>query len=174
MIKTNDIHMRDPFIVPVMEDKIYYLFGTTDKNCLKGPGVGFNCFKSRNLSDWEGPFKTFSPPENFWGKENLWAPEVHYFNSLYYMFASFKAETIRRATHILVSDNIIGPYIPLTESPQTPAEWECLDGTLFIDCVITLPDRLCDVLSRLPLMKITEISELTPRNWLAARKKQAA
>ncbi len=134
MIKTNDIHIRDPFVVPVMEDKTYYLFGTTDENCLKGPGVGFNCFKSKNLSDWEGPFQTFFPPESFWGKENFWAPEIYCFNSRYYMFASFKAETIRRATHILVSDSIIGPYLPLTESPQTPPEWECLDGTLFIDC----------------------------------------
>lgn len=39
---------------------------------------------------------------------------------------------------------------------------------------INTQEYLCDVLSRLPLMKITEISELTPRNWLAARKKQAA
>ena len=33
---------------------------------------------------------------------------------------------------------------------------------------------LRDVLARLPAMKITEVAELTPANWLAARKAQAA
>ncbi len=39
---------------------------------------------------------------------------------------------------------------------------------------INTQEYLCDVLSRLPSMKITEVSELTPKNWIAARKKQAA
>lgn len=39
---------------------------------------------------------------------------------------------------------------------------------------INTQEYLCDVLSRLPSMKITEVFELTPENWLAARKKLAA
>jgi transposase len=35
-------------------------------------------------------------------------------------------------------------------------------------------EYLHDVLSRLPSMKITEVDQLTPANWLAARKKKAA
>jgi hypothetical protein len=39
---------------------------------------------------------------------------------------------------------------------------------------INTQEYLRDVLTRLPSMKITEVSELTPKNWLAARKKLAA
>ncbi|TFH17758.1 MAG: hypothetical protein E4H02_02030 [Lentisphaerales bacterium] len=28
---------------------------------------------------------------------------------------------------------IAGPYSPLTESPVTPDDWQCLDGTLHVD-----------------------------------------
>jgi len=39
---------------------------------------------------------------------------------------------------------------------------------------INTQEYLRDVLARLPAMKITEISELMPKNWIAARKKLAA
>jgi len=55
------------------------------------------------------------------------------FNDRYYMFASFKAPQRYRGTQILVSDHPSGPYEPLTDGPVTPDEWECLDGTLYID-----------------------------------------
>jgi len=109
------------------------MFGTTDQNCWKGPGVGFDSYKSKDLIGWEGPIPAFRPAKSFWGKENFWAPEVHYFNDRYYMFATFIAERRYRATQILVSDRVAGPYLPLTEDPITPPNWQCLDGTLFVE-----------------------------------------
>jgi arabinan endo-1,5-alpha-L-arabinosidase len=132
-MKTSDIQIRDPFIVSHLEDNNYYMFGTTDKNCWRGPGQGFDCYKSENLVDWDGPMAAFRPPASFWGKENFWAPEVHFLNGKYYMFATFIAERRYRATHILVSDKISGPYGPLTKDPITPPDWQCLDGTLHVD-----------------------------------------
>jgi len=132
-MKTEEIHIRDPFVLPDEAEGLYYLFGTTDRNCWTGPGEGFNCFKSRDLEEWSGPIPAFRAPEGFWGTMNFWAPEVHRFNGRFYMFASFKAAERCRATHILVSDAAAGPYIPLVNDPITPPDWECLDGTLHLD-----------------------------------------
>lgn len=132
-MKTNEIQIRDPYILTDEKGGLYYLFGTTDRNCWSGPGVGFNCFKSRDLKEWTGPIPAFRAPEGFWGTTNFWAPEVHRFNGRFYMLATFKAAGRYRATQILVSDAAEGHYVPLTEGPVTPPDWECLDGTLHVD-----------------------------------------
>ncbi|MEM7132251.1 MAG: glycoside hydrolase family 43 protein [Chloroflexota bacterium] len=132
MLKTEQIQIRDPFVVPHAVDQRYYLFGTTDKNAWSGPATGFDCYHSTDLQTWEGPLPAFRPPAGFWSTENFWAPEVHHYQGRYYMFASFKAPNRYRATQILVSDKIAGPYAPLSDGPITPAEWQCLDGTLYI------------------------------------------
>ncbi|WP_420869776.1 family 43 glycosylhydrolase [Cohnella ginsengisoli] len=67
------------------------------------------------------------------GTENFWAPEVHRWRGMYYMFASFKAPGRRRATQILAADGPLGPFRPLSDRPATPPDWECLDGTLYVD-----------------------------------------
>ncbi len=129
----SDIQIRDPFILPVKKTGLYYLFGSTGKDIWKSGGTGFDCYTSPDLEDWTGPVSAFRPPAGFWADKNFWAPEVHYFNDKYCMFASFKADGKCRGTQILSSDNPEGPYIPLTEKPVTPKDWECLDGTLFVD-----------------------------------------
>lgn len=132
-MKKEEIQIRDPFIFTHKEQGLYYLFGTTDHNCWKGPGIGFDCYRSSDLSEWDGPFPAFRPSANFWGKSNFWAPEVHFFNDRFYMFATFAAERKFRGTQILVAEVITGPYHPLTPGPITPNNWQCLDGTLHID-----------------------------------------
>jgi len=132
-MKTSEIQIRDPFILPLAESRWYYLFGTTDKNCWSGPPEGFDCYRSHDLEEWEGPFPAFRPPEGFWGELNFWAPEVHPYRGRFYMFASFKAEGRYRGTQILVADDPAGPYVALTDRPVTPENWECLDGTLYVD-----------------------------------------
>jgi hypothetical protein len=51
------------------------------------------------------------------------------------MFASFyrKDGTRMRATQILVSDKPEGPFKVWSDEPVTPADWMCLDGTLYIE-----------------------------------------
>jgi Beta-xylosidase len=95
--------------------------------------TGFDYYTTSDLENFEGPFQAFRPAENFWADKNYWAPEVHFYNDKYYMLASFIAYGKNRATQILSSEKISGPYTPLTDSPVTPKDWMCLDGTLFID-----------------------------------------
>ncbi|MCX7654970.1 MAG: glycoside hydrolase family 43 protein [Treponemataceae bacterium] len=131
--KRETIQIRDPFVLPIVAEKKYYLFGTTDPDCWRGPGIGFDCYWSFDLEQWGGPIAAFRPEPSFWGTENFWAPEVHEYQGFFYMFASFKAPGHCRATHILVSERPEGPYRVHSPYPVTPPQWECLDGTLYVD-----------------------------------------
>ena len=132
-MKLDEIQMRDPFVLSDKESTSYYLYGTTDKDPWKAPGVSFEVYSSTDLLEWEGPFTVFTPPEGFWGTHNFWAPEVHTYQDKYYLFATFTAPGHCRGTHILVSESPMGPFLPVSDEPATPLEWECLDGTFFLD-----------------------------------------
>jgi arabinan endo-1,5-alpha-L-arabinosidase len=133
-VKTNaEIQMRDPFVMPVPEEGKYYLFGTTDPDCWRSPGIGFDVYIGRDLINWDGPFPAFRPEPGFWATTNFWAPEVHRYRGKWYMFASFKSPSRRRGTQILIADSPQGPYRPHSPVPVTPENWECLDGTFFLD-----------------------------------------
>lgn len=132
-MQKNEIHMRDPFVLPDRKAGTYYLFGTTDEDPWRAPGIGFECYTSRDLERWDGPIPAFRPEPGFWATHNFWAPEVHEFRGRWYMFASFKAEGVRRGTQILAADHPAGPYRVHSPRPITPPDWECLDGTLYLD-----------------------------------------
>lgn len=129
----SDICIRDPFILLDKDSEVYYLYGTTDKNVWSGNATGFDAYSSKDLNNWDGPFSVFRPTADFWATKQYWAPEVYKYNNNYYMFASFKSEDKCRGTQILLSETPLGPFLPLTEEPVTPKNWECLDGTLYID-----------------------------------------
>jgi arabinan endo-1,5-alpha-L-arabinosidase len=133
MLQNNDIHIRDPFVLPLTAEKQYYLYGTTGPQSWTNFASGFDYYTSSDLQIWEGPFPAFRPPTNFWADRNFWAPEVHAYRGRYYLFASFKAEGVCRGTQILAADSPQGPFLPVSEGPVTPHDWECLDGTLFVD-----------------------------------------
>lgn len=127
------IQMRDPFVLKQESEGCYYLYGSTDPDIWKGKAIGFDVYTSRDLADWEGPFPAFRPDPDFWSDTNYWAPEVHAYQGKYYMFATFKAEGVCRGTQILVADRPLGPFRPHSDGPVTPRDWECLDGTLYVD-----------------------------------------
>ena len=131
MLLRDQIQMRDPFVF--VEDGKYYLYGTTDANCWRGQPAGFDAYVSNDLVHFEHGGRIFAPSDSFWGTENYWAPEMHKYKGEYYLFASFKAPGRHRATSILKADNPLGPFLPWGEDAATPTEWECLDGTLYVD-----------------------------------------
>lgn len=133
MLKTSDIHIRDPFVLPFAAENQYYLYGTTGAEAWTPSASGIDYYTSPDLQNWEGPFPAFRPLLGFWADRNFWAPEVHFYRGRYYMFATFKAEGVCRGTQILAADSPAGPFLPISETPVTPRDWECLDGTLFVD-----------------------------------------
>ncbi|MFC5406101.1 glycoside hydrolase family 43 protein [Cohnella soli] len=132
-MRLGEIHLRDPFVLSDESTGVYYLYGTIGQTAWGGQAIGFDAYTSRNLVDWEGPIPVFRPPSGFWADHHYWAPEVHLYQGSYYMFASFKADHRCRATQILISNSPLGPFVPHGEGPVTPPDWECLDGTLYVD-----------------------------------------
>jgi arabinan endo-1,5-alpha-L-arabinosidase len=131
-MKLSEINFRDPFVLPVPSEGRYYLYGTLGAYTWNESAVGFDCYTSSDLEDWEGPFPVFRPPSDFWAERDFWAPEVHAHQGKYFMFASFKADGVPRGTQILRSNSPLGPFLPMSDRPVTPLDWECLDGTLFV------------------------------------------
>lgn len=125
-MKLSEIYIRDPFILPY--EGAYYLYGKTQEDALE-----FLVYKSRDLIEWSQPKVVFTPPVGFWATKDFWAPEVHVYKGKFYMFASFYSEECLRGTQILVSDSPDGSFCTITECAQTPKEWNCLDGTLYVD-----------------------------------------
>lgn len=127
-MKTNEIHVRDPFVLP-WEGK-YYLYGTRGPTCW-GLADGFDVYVGKDLENWEGPIEIFHNDGSFWADREYWAPEVHVIDGAFYMFASFHSPDRRRGTQILRAEKPTGPFVPISDGPVTPADWECLDGTFF-------------------------------------------
>lgn len=128
-MKREEINVRDPFVLTL--NNRYYLYGTRGATCW-GAADGFDVYTSRDLENWDGPFECFHNDGSFWATMNYWAPEVHVYRDRLYMLASFKREDVCRGTAILCADNPLGPFVPLSDGPVTPRDWECLDGTLYV------------------------------------------
>lgn len=127
----NDINIRDPFIL--CEDGRYYMYGTRAENFGQKTG-GFDVYVSTDLVNWSEPIECFNSEEHNLNYAVNWAPEVHKYNGAYYMFATFTRKSCElRGTFILKADNPLGPFEPHSQDAVTPEEWECLDGTLYID-----------------------------------------
>ena len=135
MWKKEEIRIRDPFIYTDKENGCYYMYGTTGIL----PGTlrslpNFSCYKTYDFENFEGPFTLFETDgTDFWADRDFWAAEMHVYNGKYYLFGSCKAENKCRGTQIFVSDAPNGQFKPLTEEPVTPRDWECLDGTLYVE-----------------------------------------
>lgn len=129
MLTNEDINIRDPFVL--VHDDTYYLYGTRGNTCW-GEATGFDCYIGKDLKQWEGPYEVFHNDGNFWADRNYWAPECHYYNGNFYIFASFKSEDRCRGTQILKCKEPAGKYQPITDFPITPKDWECLDGTFYV------------------------------------------
>ncbi len=129
-MKKEQINIRDPFVV--YENDTYYLFGTRAKDFGKKTG-GFDLYTSADLENWSEPIPCFDSEKYALNSDANWAPEVHKYKGKYYMFATFRQQNGLRGTYSLVSDSIKGPFIPNSKCALTPNEWECLDGTLYVD-----------------------------------------
>jgi len=133
-MKLDQIQIRDPFVLT--HEGFYYLYGSTDPDIWRGPGIGFDVYRGAApgvFDDFEPAAPAFRPPDGFWSHTNFWAPEVYFRDGVFVMFATFKPDAGRRGTAVLTASSPLGPFVPLSDGPVTPPDWECLDGTLFID-----------------------------------------
>lgn len=129
-MKLQQINIRDPFILN--DGGKFYLYGTRAKDFGKYTD-GFDVYVSEDLETWSQPQCCFTASEYGLNRCVNWAPEIHKYRDSYYMFATFTAETGRRGTYVLKADIPMGPFVPHSQGPVTPADWESLDGTLYLD-----------------------------------------
>lgn len=125
----DDINIRDPFVLK--EGDTYYLYGTRAVNFGKNT-AGFDVYSSNDLIEWRGPQVCLDSNKYNLNRDVNWAPEVHKYNSRFYMFATFTKENGLRGVYILSADNPTGPFKPYSNGAVTPDEWECLDGTFYL------------------------------------------
>ena len=133
IIKTNIQYMRDPFILKA--DRTYYAYGTgvVDDDW---DDTKWICYKNTS-GTLEGPWERLPQdiavlPE--WAIKNRWAPEVHEYKGSYYLLASYYSSvTEHKGTTVLKSASPEGPFVEISDGPVTPCEWDCIDGTLYVD-----------------------------------------
>ena len=134
-VPLDSIRLSDPSILADKNTATYYMTGT-----------GGMLWKSKDLRKWSGPYNvTKTDPKSWMGpRPMIWAAELHAYKGKFYYFATFTnrnviLETVkeniinRRASHVLVSDNPDGPYVPMKDPTYLPADKPTLDGTFWVD-----------------------------------------
>jgi len=134
-IPLDSIRLSDPAILADESTSTYYMTGT-----------GGLLWKSKDLAKWSGPYVvTKTDPESWMGpRPMIWAAELHQYQGKYYYFATFTNRNVviatvkgneinRRASHVLVSDQPDGPYVPMEDETYLPANLPTLDGTFWVD-----------------------------------------
>lgn len=144
--QTEDLYLRDPFVVAVKETETYYLYATHQDPETKRCGV--QVYKSKDLENWSEGSVVFEIPDGIWADptSSLWAPEVHLYNGKYYLFATLsnpakalttdqknRPDLFLRATGVYVSDSPDGPFEAISAQPHTPDDWMSRGGTLWVE-----------------------------------------
>jgi beta-xylosidase len=131
----DSIRLSDPFILADKITATYYMTGT-----------GGMLWRSKDLEKWTGPYiVTQTDPLSWMGpRPMIWAAELHQYKGKYYYFATFTNRNVnidtvkgniinRRASHVLMSENPAGPYVPMQDLVYLPADKPTLDGTFWVD-----------------------------------------
>jgi arabinan endo-1,5-alpha-L-arabinosidase len=141
----SQIRIRDPFVLPDPAAKVYYIYGSTNRGLSATDArKEVVVYKTRDLEDWGEPITAWAVPPGHWGRETVWAPEVHRYKGKYYLFVTLtstdplptpegRPPNVKRGTEILVADRPEGPFTPFGKGPQTPHDWMALDGTLYVE-----------------------------------------
>ena len=122
IINSDISQLRDPFVL--LEDGVYYVYGT-----------GGRMYKNTTgdlAGHWDGPYDVVETPEDY--KKQKWAPEVYKYNGAFYMFTTYQSkETEKRGCAVFRADSPEGPFTLWSDGHVTPADWDSIDGTLYID-----------------------------------------
>lgn len=132
-----EINASDPFILADPVSKKYYTYSAY-YNPTRFPDLmkkgRFYALESEDLINWSEPILVFDREDtDFWASEDYWAPECHIWKGKYYLISSFRAPGTYRKCQCLVADSPLGPFKPIQEQTVTPTDWQCLDGTLYVD-----------------------------------------
>lgn len=133
-ITATTLIQRDPCIVP-FEGK-YYMYVAS--------GMGYGVRVSEDLLNWSAITQIFdgSKVDGFDGDTNFWAPECHYYNGKFYLFATYHStENDHRGCAVFRCDTPNGTFTLISKRSKnaakvghmTPADWDAIDATLYVD-----------------------------------------
>ena len=121
-IESSVLKLRDPCVL--IENGVYYMYGT-----------GWRCYKNTSGKldgDWE--YLGVVAEDTADVDADRWAPEVHKYNGKYYMFTTYKSKKRgMRGCTVMRADSPAGPFIEISNGHVTPADWDAIDATLYID-----------------------------------------
>ena len=127
MIESENVWVvRDPCVV--YDGEKYYMYGTG-----LASGLGYGCVTSDDLKTWSEPFNVYTFPEEIGAQGDCWAPECHYYNGNYYLFATYRGSNGLRGCSIFKSESPAGPFEMITDGHITSSEWHAIDATLYVD-----------------------------------------
>lgn len=120
------VGVRDPFVLE--HEGVFYMYGTG----LQWDGYG--CVTSEDLIHWSAPVRVYAPEGACDGEGDWWAPECHYYQGNFYLFATYRsAATGKRGVAIFRSADPLGPFEIITDGHVTPKDHDAIDGTLYVD-----------------------------------------
>ena len=129
-MKAAEFSLRDPFIL--LEKDTYYLYGTRSETAWDDHADGFDCYKSEDLENWEGPIEIFHRPNGFWADRCYWAPECVRYRDAFYLITTFGSADRKKGIYVLKADRPEGPFTLYSER-LTPEDWTCIDGTVYFE-----------------------------------------
>ncbi len=102
-----DMPLPDPAVIEV-DDK-YYVYGTTDRTGSKT----LDCYETEDFNTYKLFMNIEDTPDNYWGQKILFAPEVYYYDNLYWLYYSDNSkETGLRYINVMTSESPTGPFVP--------------------------------------------------------------
>ena len=133
MIELRIPKLRDPFLLAA--NGTYYVYGTGVSPDNDWNNTTYACYRAAD-GRLDGAWTLLDPvyvrPPH--AAKNLWAPEVHRYRGAYYLFGTyFSDETQHRISAIFRADSPEGPFAEITGGALTPRDWDCIDGTLYVD-----------------------------------------
>ena len=121
-LKTAPVSARDPFVLH--HDGVYYVY-------ISGWTV-MRSLEDDLTSGFTQPEDCVAVPADF--VENKWAPEVHEYRGRFYMITTYKSsKTGHRGCAVFAADHPAKTFNLISDGPVTPADWDAIDGTLYID-----------------------------------------
>jgi beta-xylosidase len=163
-LRLEEVPAHDPWVVADRKNNTYYLYVNSDPSYSGDHRCGVVTYRSKDLATWSGPYLVFEVPTNSWANpiQGVWAPEVHFYNGKYYLFATLNnydkalpfegsqetdpaAHQVHihitylgtgphlRGTQVFVSDSPEGPFKVIADRPIPPFDYMTLDGTFYVE-----------------------------------------
>lgn len=110
--------IADPFVLS--HNGTYYAYGTGEN--------GFRPYISTDLNEWVASDSLCLSPNDSYGDNGFWAPEVYYIEkkNLFYMFY-----TSQEHVCVATSKSPVGPFVQKEKAPII--EEKCIDSSVFFD-----------------------------------------